>query len=100
MNWLIITAANNAQAHGYRIQLESRAFPEPFRCLVIPDPGGRRGGSGGSPLWVPHRRSKLLRKANPLAGSTRELFEGERILIIPSGGDSRRLPSYAAQGKL
>ena len=100
MNWLIVTAANAAQAHGYRTQLKSRVFPGSFRYQVIPDPGGRRVGSGGSTLWVLHKLSRLLRSSKPHASSVRELFEGERILIIHSGGDSRRLPSYAAQGKL
>ncbi len=100
MNWLIVTASNHGQAHGYRIQLQSRDFPGSMRWMVIPDPRSRRVGSGGSTIWVLHQLSKVLHKRKPGARSVRELFEGERILLIHSGGDSRRLVSYAPQGKL
>ena len=100
MNWLIVTASNRGQAHGYRIQLQSRDFSGSMRWLVIPDPRNRRVGSGGSTIRVPHKLRKVLRKTKPRARSVRELFEGKRILLIHSGGDSRRLISYAPQGKL
>ncbi len=100
MNWLIVTAANRGQAHGYRIQLQSRELSGSTKWMVIPDPRNRRVGSGGSTIWALHQLSKVLRKRKPRARSVRELFEGERILLIHSGGDSRRLISYAPQGKL
>jgi fucokinase len=99
MNWLVVTAANRAQAHGYEIQLRSRTF-ENLRWLVIPDPRGHRVGSGGSTLWVLNHLSKIFRKTKRSVRRIQDLFAGERILILHSGGDSRRLLSYAAQGKL
>lgn len=99
IDWLILTAANRAQARGYTAQLKERALPV-CRWRVIPDPGGRRAGSGGSTLWVLFELARTLLKRRPRARSLSALFEGQRILIIHSGGDSRRLCAYAAQGKI
>jgi fucokinase len=104
IDWLILTAANRAQARGYAIQLEGRASRQALsgvaRWRVIQDPGGRRVGSGGSTLWVLYELARAFARRKPDARSIRELFEGRRILIIHSGGDSRRLCAYAAQGKI
>lgn len=76
---VVVTAANAAQAKGYRAQLKGR---DGF--MVIADPGGRRVGSLGATV-------NLLRKL-PALGS-------RRILVCHSGGDARRTPGYAAMGK-
>ena len=78
---VVVTAANAAQAKGYRAQLSGR---EGF--LVVADPGGRRVGSLGATVNV-------LRKIGYTADDSR------RILICHSGGDARRTPGYAAMGK-
>ena len=53
-NYLIITASNEAQAAGYRAQLELRAklglLADVQNTLVVADPDGKRIGSGGSTL--------------------------------------------------
>ena len=77
---VVITAANKAQARGYRIQLRGRKG-----VLVVPDPGDRRVGSLGATVSVLRR---LLRKEAPA-----------RVLICHSGGDAKRTPAYAANGK-
>jgi len=104
IDWLVLTAASRAQARGYTTQIEARAarqgLGEVARWKVIPDPGNRRVGSGGSTLWVLYELAKALRRGHPAALSLGELFAGRRILIIHSGGDSRRLCAYAAQGKI
>ncbi len=104
VDWLVVTASNRAQARAYRAQIQARRgrhpFPVPARVLVIPDPRGRRAGSGGSTLWVLLCLARNLLRRRPDAPSIRSLFEKQRILIIHSGGDSRRLCSYAAQGKV
>jgi fucokinase len=104
IDWLVLTAANDVQARGYQAQLKARArrgvLAESSRWSVIPDPDNRRVGSGGSTLWVLHEISRALLRHQPGARSIRELFAGKRILIIHSGGDSRRLCAYAAQGKI
>ena len=64
-------------------------IPESTHYAVLPDPDGKRVGSGGATLNV-------LRYVHENAGS----FENQRILVIHSGGDSKRVPQYSACGKL
>ena len=86
---LILTAANEAQAAAYRVRLAERErlgdLPAGFGWRVVPDAGGRRIGSGGATLL-----------ALAAAGGLR----GRRIWIVHSGGDSKRLPAFAARGKV
>ncbi|MCX5660224.1 MAG: hypothetical protein NTW19_10950 [Planctomycetota bacterium] len=108
IDWLILTAANPIQARGYNAQMQARKsqglLGDVANWRVIPDPRGRRVGSGGSTLWVLHElaRSLLGRKPDAKHGAKNiaDLFAGQRILVIHSGGDSRRLCAYAAQGKV
>ncbi len=103
-SWLILTAANPAQAAGYRAQLQERAeqglIPEGWQWRVVADPGGKRVGSGGSTFVVIHEIAQAMLKHRPHAKQLHELFTDVRVLIIHSGGDSRRLRAYAAQGKI
>ena len=78
---VVITAANAAQARGYRAQL--RGVPA---RLVVPDPGGRRAGSLGATVNV----LRILLRRNLAKG---------RVLVCHSGGDAKRTPAYAALGK-
>ena len=75
----VITAANVAQAKGYRAQLKGRKG-----FVVVPDPGDRRVGSLGATV-------NALRRLPD--------FGKGRILICHSGGDAKRTPAYAAMGK-
>ncbi len=92
---IVITAANEAQAAGYREQIEWRRangfFDAGTDTMVVADPGGRRVGSLGATLNV---LVELARQAKD------DPFTGRRILICHSGGDSRRTPAYAALGKV
>jgi len=72
---IVITAANEAQARGYRALTGGRA-------VVVSDPGGRRVGSLGATVNLLSRLS--------LSG---------KVLVCHSGGDARRTPGYAAMGK-
>jgi fucokinase len=104
LDTLILTAANAAQARGYEAQLTARA-QQGRLCgaaswRVVADPGGRRVGSGGSTLWVLHEVARGLLRARPRAATLAELFEQARVMVIHSGGDSRRLVAYTAQGKV
>ena len=85
---VVITAANAAQAKGYREQIRWRRkrgmLPEDLEVLVVPDLGGRRVGSLGATVNV-------LRKLKEASG--------KRVFICHSGGDARRTPGYAAMGK-
>lgn len=89
---IVLTAANESQAAGYRTQLEHRKscglLDPSIRIFVIADPGNRRVGSFGATLNV----LSALRREGALA-------ENRRVLLCHSGGDGRRTPAYAAQGK-
>ena len=90
-DYIILTASNEHQAHSFQLQIEARKgfIPSRTKSVVIPDDNGVRIGSGGSTLSV----LKYLRTHN-------SSFSGLRILVIHSGGDSRRVPQYSALGKL
>ncbi len=90
-DYVFLTASNEKQAEGFSKQIEDRRsfLPEKTKFVAIPDRDGKRVGSGGATLEV----LKYLR-------SQEESFEGLRVLVIHSGGDSKRVPQYSAQGKL
>ena len=103
IDWLVLTAANRRQAKAYASQLAMRGERGALRkargMLVVPDAHERRIGSGAATVLalVQVARQMLQRKRVRSFG---ELFAGERVLMLHSGGDSRRLPMYAAEGKL
>lgn len=59
------------------------------------DPAGRKLGSGGGTAWLLSEAYRAARTAQPFG---EWLAAGKRILIH-AGGQSRRLPAYAPQGK-
>ncbi len=95
-DWLVITAANDAQAAAYRAQVDSRLaaglLPRQTRYAVIADPDGKRVGNGGATLNV-------LREIAQAEGGDAP-FSMKKILVLHSGGDSQRVPQYSACGKL
>ena len=95
-DWLVVTAANEAQAAAYEAQIRQRLdaglLPRQTRYTVIPDPGGKRVGSGGATLNV-------IREIARAEGGDAP-FASRRILVLHSGGDSQRIPQYSACGKL
>ena len=90
-DYVILTASNEQQAEGFRKQLEERKeyLSKETKFVAIPDRGGKRVGSGGATLEV-------LKYLHQEEGS----FDKLRILVIHSGGDSKRVPQYSALGKL
>lgn len=95
-DYVVFTASNEEQARTYRMQIERRlsqgVLPATTKYVVLSDPDGKRVGSGGATLNV-------LRHISQKEG-TAECFSKLRILIIHSGGDSKRIPQYSACGKL
>ena len=89
---VVLTASNETQAKTYRIQLENRKkdniLPLSTEYIVIPDVDGKRIGSGGATLNV---LAELTKKY--------DVFN-KKVLIIHSGGDSKRVPQYSSLGKL
>jgi fucokinase len=90
---VIITASSERQAELYREELLHRRLSgmlaEKTQFLVVPDPDGRRVGSGGATI-----------NALGVLGKKRDWWSWHRALLIHSGGDSRRLPQYSPGGKL
>ncbi|HEY3398404.1 MAG TPA: L-fucokinase [Armatimonadota bacterium] len=94
-DWCVLTAGSAAQARGYELELERRRaagwIPPQNRLLVVADPEGHRLGSGGGAAYA------LREVARQWAAEGRERLP--RVLVINSGGESRRLPACAAYGK-
>ena len=93
-DYVILTASNEHQAEGFRAQLEERTLPSATHIAVIPDPDGKRVGSGGATFGV----IKYIKECEAAKGHNG--FDKLRILVIHSGGDSKRIPQYSAIGKL
>ena len=93
-DYLILTASNEQQAEGLRAQLRQRTLPEHTHVAVISDPDGKRVGSGGATLGV----IRYIWEREAARGHRG--FDGLRMLVIHSGGDSKRTPQYSALGKL
>ncbi len=107
LDWLVLTAANRRQAKAYAAQLTARAehsaLSNAAGVLIVPDACDARIGSGAATVLalVQVARQLLERrgpKSPPRGFAT--LFEDVRVLMLHSGGDARRLPMYAAEGKL
>lgn len=99
-NYVILTASNEDQAEGYRLQLKQRKdyLPSGTTFAVISDEGGIRVGSGGATLSV--LRYVYEAEEKKCGQVCRSHFDKLRILVIHSGGDSKRVPTYSALGKL
>lgn len=89
-DYVILTASNVHQAESFQLQIKARQayLSQDTTFVVIPDEGGVRVGSGGATLSV-------LKYLASCGG-----WVGKRILVIHSGGDSKRVPQYSALGKL
>ena len=94
-DYVILTASNAQQAQGFLAQIAERKkngfLPNKTHFAVIPDKDGKRVGSGGATLGVIKYVAEHIGKND---------FSGLRILVIHSGGDSKRVPQYSALGKL
>ena len=90
---VIVTASSARQAGLYREEIQRRSLsgmlPAETQFLVVADPDDRRVGSGGATIH-----------ALGVLGKDRDWWNGHRVLLVHSGGDSRRLPQYSPGGKL
>lgn len=97
-DYVILTASNEEQAEAYRQQisyrLEMNLLSGRTKYVVLSDPDGKRVGSGGATLNV----MKYIAQQDESVDH--DHFAGKRILVIHSGGDSKRVPQYSACGKL
>lgn len=92
-----LTASNEDQASSFRRQIDRRLelgqLPAATKYAVLPDPDGKRVGSGGATFNV----LRYLAEQHP---DEEHVFSEKRILVIHSGGDSKRVPQYSAESKL
>ena len=97
-DYVVLTASNEEQASIYRSEIEYRLrlkqLPARTKYLVLPDPDGKRVGSGGATLNVLKAIAEREQKDET------NFFKGLRVLVIHSGGDSKRIPQYSTCGKL
>lgn len=94
-DWIVLTAANKKQAETFRLQIDLRKkenkLPLHTKFEVLPDYNDQRCGSGGATLNVIRMISEAVGSKNMLK---------QKVLVIHSGGDSKRIPQYSACGKL
>lgn len=97
-DYVILTASNEEQAEAYRQQIVYRQelciLPIKTKYVVLSDPEGKRVGSGGATFNV----LKYISEQDDSKDVNH--FKKKRILVIHSGGDSKRVPQYSACGKL
>ena len=96
-DYVVLTASNESQARTYRNEIDTRlqehTIPENCKYVVLADPDGKRVGSGGATLNV-------LKHIALEDSISKEPFKNKKVLIIHSGGDSKRVPQYSVCGKL
>ncbi|MCC7156120.1 MAG: hypothetical protein IT161_16200 [Bryobacterales bacterium] len=96
---LILTAGSEGQAAAYRTEIESRLseskLPRSTAYIVVADPKSGRLGSGGATL---HALAEFARRRPETRDEA--WWNSNRVLLIHSGGESRRLPSYSQSGKI
>jgi fucokinase len=92
---VVISASNAVQAEVFVQQIRRRekenALPKGVRFVVVPDLEDKRIGSGGATL-------NILKSLNDAFG-IRD-FSQLKLMVLHSGGDSRRIPQYSVCGKL
>src|SRR5919106_1290080 len=106
-DYLILTASNARQADAYQAQLQLRrelGLLEGVReAFAVPDPEGKRIGSGGSTIYcislILERERKRRGLSGKAAGPIEDILRHLRVLIVHAGGDSKRLPAYGPCGK-
>lgn len=99
---VVVTAGSTNHAERYASEIQRRrergALPAAVPFLVVPDPEGARLGSGGATLTALRALAPGFRDSS--LSTLQEWWEGQRVLIVHSGGEARRLPQYSLSGKL
>src|ERR1035438_4525759 len=104
---VVITASSKRQAERYQWEIHRREtggkIPTNVTYMVVPDIGDRRIGSGAATLnAIRALTTQVLfaQAVTPPAADLAEWWARQRVFVIHSGGDSRRLPQYSLSGKL
>ncbi len=107
-DYVILTASNESQAEAFRMQIDYRLkkkmLPVETKFVVLPDPDGKRVGSGGATFnvlkYLANEEIQERQSKGEKVDADFNPFLRKRILVIHSGGDSKRVPQYSAEGKL
>jgi galactokinase/mevalonate kinase-like predicted kinase len=98
-DYCIITASSEKQARDFNKLIDSRRkhglYPREVQFKVMSDPPTGRIGNGGNTVLSLKRLCSENKAGDPLP-----FFQNKKILIIHAGGESRRLPCFAPEGKL
>jgi fucokinase len=104
---VVITASSKRQAERYQWEIRRREMDEKIPAnvvyLAVPDTGDRRIGSGAATLNAIRALIRQVQFADSVAPPAIDLadwWSRQRVLVMHSGGDSRRLPQYSLSGKL
>jgi fucokinase len=94
-DFIVITAPSEYQRRAYSsicasLQSSDPVFYSSTRFVCVSDPGGERIGSGGGTI---NALDVLLQSEGD------DILPTSRVLIIHSGGDSRRCPLHSVCGK-
>lgn len=93
-DWIVLSASNSVQAEYFNTQIDRRrremSLPGGTKFAVVPDMEGKRIGSGGATLNI----IKRIKENGNVD------FTKLKILVLHSGGDSKRIPQYSVCGKL
>ena len=91
---IAVCASNEKQADHFRRlidrRIEAKLYPREITFAVTHDPPEARVGSGGGTLHA----------LNQLEATLGRDVRDATVLLIHAGGESRRLPTYAPEGKL
>lgn len=91
-DYIVLTSSNKQQSEIYRrmidYRLQNNLIPK-AEYIIIEDIEGKRIGSGGATLNV---LKKIYEQY--------ENLDDKKILLINSGGDSKRVPQYSSIGKI
>ncbi|MEK7404577.1 MAG: bifunctional fucokinase/fucose-1-phosphate guanylyltransferase [Acidobacteriota bacterium] len=97
---VILTASSARQAERYDLEIRRRReqgkVPSGVLYLAVADLDDQRMGSGGATINALGALAETAAPPRPPA----DWWKDQRVLMLHSGGDSRRLPQYSLSGKL
>ena len=105
-DYLVVTAADERQAALYERELAERRRRGDLSwaktARVLPDLPGAPIGTGGATLqaicWIARDLRRSLGRGSRVR-TVRELFVGQRLMVVHAGGEGKRIPLHTPLGK-